>query len=71
MVAKPYDASTKYLIETYPEAWLSYVGILAAGHVEVIDADLSTVTAEADKVLRLTEPARWLVLVRGAKGPLR
>jgi predicted transposase YdaD len=60
-VAKPFDVSTKYLIETYPEAWLSYVGLVDTGPVEVIDADLSTVIAEADKVLRLRQPEPWLV----------
>jgi predicted transposase YdaD len=52
----PYDATTKYLVETYPRDWLSYLGIPTTGRVTVIDADLSTVTAEADKVLRIEEP---------------
>jgi predicted transposase YdaD len=59
----PFDTSTKHLLETYPAAWLAYVGLPATGPVTVIDADLSTVTAEADKVLRLDEPTRWLVHV--------
>ena len=59
----PFDNSTKHLLETYPTAWLAYVGLPSSGPVIVIDADLSSVTAEADKVLELAEPTRWLVHV--------
>jgi len=59
----PFDNSTKHLLETYPAAWLAYVGLPSTGPVTVIDADLSSVTAEADKVLELAEPTRWLVHV--------
>jgi hypothetical protein len=52
---KPFDAATKYLIELRPGDWLAYLGLPRAA-VEVIDADLATVTASADKVLRVREP---------------
>jgi predicted transposase YdaD len=54
-VPKPFDATAKYLVETQPEDWLEYLG-LPRSTVEVIEADLSTVTASADKVLRMREP---------------
>lgn len=61
--ARRYDASTKHLFETYPRAWLAYLGLPATGPITVVDADLSAVTSEADKVLRLEGPAPWLVHV--------
>jgi hypothetical protein len=53
-VPKPFDAATKHLIESQPGDWLEYVG-LARVAVDVVDADLSTVTADADKVLRIRD----------------
>ena len=58
---KPFDATTKHLVETYPGAWLDYLRLGTGGQVAVIDADLSTVTAEADKVMRIDDPMPWLV----------
>ncbi len=59
-MAKPYDATTKHLIETYPADWLAFLG-LSATHARIIDADLSTVTSEADKVILVEEPTREIV----------
>lgn len=56
-MAKPFDATLKDLLEAYPNDWLALGGQQAAGDVEVIDAGLSTITAEADKVLRIHDPA--------------
>jgi hypothetical protein len=53
-VTKPYDAATKSLIERHPADWLRVLG-MPTGTVEVIDADLATVTTEADRVLRVTD----------------
>jgi hypothetical protein len=61
-VPKPFDAATKHLVDTKPADWLEYVG-LPSGPVEVIDADLSTVTAAADEVLRVLEPTPWLAQI--------
>ncbi len=62
-MAKVYDASSKYLLEADPESWLRLFGIAPTGPVSVIDADLSTITSEADKVLRIGGPSPWLVHV--------
>ncbi len=59
--AKPFDATTKHLLDVDPRAWLGYVGLPVAGPVVVIDADLSTVLAEADKVVRVEGQMPWLV----------
>jgi predicted transposase YdaD len=60
-MAKPFDATTKDLLEADPVAWLAYLGLHPQGAVEVIDSDLSTVTAEADKVFRVAGPEPYLV----------
>jgi predicted transposase YdaD len=60
-MAKPYDSTTKELLEGYPETWLAYIGLTPRGPVRVVDADLSTFTAEADKVYRVEEPGPHLV----------
>jgi predicted transposase YdaD len=54
-VSKPFDAATKRLVETDPVAWLHYVG-LPGTFVKMEDADLSTVTAQADRFLRVRDP---------------
>ena len=53
---KPFDITTKSLLEGYPESWLAYLGLVPDGPVTVIDTDLATVTAEADKVFRIDGP---------------
>jgi predicted transposase YdaD len=49
-VSKPFDATPKGLIEMRPADWPAFLGVHARA-VEVVDADVSTVTAAADKVL--------------------
>jgi len=60
-MSHPYDASTKYLIETRLADWLPLCDRTTAAELEIIDADLSTVTAAADRVLLVREDAPWLL----------
>src|SRR4051812_48944764 len=60
-MSKPYDASTKYLVEHYLADWLALVPRQTSGPTTTIDSDLSTVTAQADKVLRVNESVPWLL----------
>ena len=60
-MSRPYDASLKELIERYPADWLSLTGLAALASPEVIDADVSTISAAADKVLRVGEATPWLM----------
>ncbi len=62
-MSKPFDASAKDLLEADPESWIAYLHLKHQGPVRVIDSDLSSVTAEADKVLRIDDPEPWLVHV--------
>lgn len=57
---KPFEAATKHLLESDPATWMEYVGLRRVGPVDVIDADLSTVLAEADKVLWVNDPLPWV-----------
>jgi predicted transposase YdaD len=49
-VSKPFDATPKALLELGPPDWPAFLGV-TAWSVEVVDADVSTVTAATDKVL--------------------
>ncbi len=60
-MALPYDASTKYLVEARLADWLPLCGRTTTAPLEIIDADLSTVTAAADRVLRVHEDPAWLL----------
>lgn len=54
-MSKPFDVATKQLVEADPLAWLRFLG-LPGESAELIDADLATVVAEADRILRVTNP---------------
>ncbi|OWK45078.1 hypothetical protein [Fimbriiglobus ruber] len=59
---KPYDATSKELLESDPAGWVAYLtGSAPPGPVRVVDADVSTVTAEADKVIRVDGPDPWVL----------
>src|SRR5437667_4853583 len=60
-VAKPFDITTKHLVESRPADWLAFAGMPTESPVSIVDADLSMVSAEADKVLRVEEAIPWLV----------
>lgn len=62
-MSHPYDASTKYLFQAHLADWLPLCGRTTTAPVEVISADLSTVTAAADRVLRVHEDPEWLLHV--------
>src|SRR2546425_1080562 len=53
MSSKPFDATLKELMEEYLTAWPAILGPWPVDDVTLVDSDLSTVTAAADKVLRI------------------
>ncbi len=65
MASKPFDASLKHLLEKHAADLAAYfrttLALPGSGAVEVIDADVSTVTAAADKVHRIAGPPSWLL----------
>jgi predicted transposase YdaD len=60
-VPKQFDIALKHLLDAYPADWLKLVGVQPAEAVEAIDADVSTISAQADKVLLLRAPRPSLV----------
>lgn len=62
-MAKPYDATTKQLLERHPVDWLRFAGLPvppSADLVRVVDAEVSTFTAAADKVIRVGGPFPYI-----------
>jgi predicted transposase YdaD len=60
-MAKPFDAALRHLLRAYPADWPALLGLPHTGRVEVLDTDLSTVTAAADTVFRIHDPDPWLL----------
>ena len=48
------------MVQTRLADWLSLCGRTTTAEIKVIDADLATVTAAADRVLRICEDPPWL-----------
>jgi hypothetical protein len=75
-VPKPFDATTKHLLEAEPADWLAFLGLPTGTGAHVIDADLATVTADADRVVSVGGPAPYLAHIEfqasyDAEMPLR
>ena len=60
-MAQPFDVTLKHLLEAHPADCLRLVDLPTNAPIDVIDADLATVSAEADKVFRVGEPWPWLM----------
>src|SRR6266852_5467393 len=63
-----FDATLKSLLEDAPDDWPRLVGV-ADPHVRVIDADISTISGAADKVLRLHGPPPSILHFEFQSGP--
>src|SRR5215469_8234794 len=61
-MSKPYDATTRNLFRMNPAEWLAYLGhpVADPGRVRLIDSNLSTISPEVDRVIRLEDPVPWL-----------
>ena len=67
-MSKPFDTTTKELLEGFPESWMAYLGLTPDGPIHAIDSNLSTLPAEADKVFQVDGPAPYLVHVEMQAG---
>jgi hypothetical protein len=63
-----FDATLKTMLEAGPADWPRLLGCMA-GRVTVIDADTSTVSGAADKVLRVTGPTDWILHLEFQSSP--
>src|SRR5262245_37002872 len=64
-----FDPTVKDLMEFAPADWLALAGY--AGAASLIDADVSTVSAAADKVMRVRGKPDWLLHWEAQPGPDR
>jgi len=55
-MSKLFDALTRSLLEKYPADWLNQLGLIHGEPLRVMNSDVSSVTAEADKVIRVEGP---------------
>jgi hypothetical protein len=62
-MSKPYDATLRQLFALRPEAWLEFLGfpVPDPSLVRVIDSNLSTISAEADKAVWVGGPEPVIV----------
>ncbi|HEY3790170.1 MAG TPA: hypothetical protein VGL71_15025 [Urbifossiella sp.] len=61
-MSKPYDATAKDILETDPAGWVRFFGFpVDAVAVRLVDADVSTITAEADKVIFVDGSSPWIL----------
>jgi predicted transposase YdaD len=67
-MSKRFDATVKGLLDRGPSDWPALAGF-PGRHTDVIDADVSTVTAASDKVLRVRDTPYWLMDVNFQTGP--
>ncbi len=67
-MAKPFDATTKRLLELDPVGWLKCAGLPVTGPVHAVDSDVSTITAEADTIIQVGEPTDYLAHIEIQSG---
>ncbi|MBB6052842.1 hypothetical protein [Armatimonas rosea] len=66
-MATPFDATTKELVRLHPEDWLELLGLPPAS-CELVDADLATVSTEADRLIRVLTQEPYLVHIEFQAG---
>ncbi len=58
----PYDTAPKAMSEVFPADWVAWFG-WPSRSVDVVDADVATVSGAADKVIRVGGEKPWLLLL--------
>ena len=61
IIFNPFDVVTKELVWDGPTSWLERLGVRVDGPVELIDTDITTLTATADNVIKINGPEPYLV----------
>ena len=69
-MSKPFDAALKGMLEQSPRDWAALAGF-PRREMSVVDADISTVSGAADKVLLVRDKANWLLHFEFQSGPDR
>jgi predicted transposase YdaD len=68
-MAKPFDAASKHIVETYPGDWLALGGLPPGKSIEIADADLSAVSTAADKLIRVAADEPYVAHIEFQSGP--
>ena len=63
----PFDATTKQLVESRPQDWIRLLK-LPGDAVEIIGADLATISTQADRVVRVLSPVPYLLHIEFQAG---
>jgi predicted transposase YdaD len=66
-MATPFDATTKELVRFQPADWLALLGLPPAP-CELVDADLATVSTEADRLIQVNAATPYLVHIEFQAG---
>jgi predicted transposase YdaD len=64
---KPFDVASKDLVELRPEDWVRFLGFVGS-NISVVNADLATVTTDADRVIRVKKPKPYLLHIEFQAG---
>jgi predicted transposase YdaD len=59
-MAQPYDITTRRLFERDPRDWLALAGFATTSPLAAVDPSLATLSATADKVVRVEADVPWL-----------
>jgi predicted transposase YdaD len=59
-MAKRFDVTLKTLVNAHPTDWLAFAGLPVGTAVAVLEAELSTISAAADKVIRVESPDPYI-----------
>lgn len=68
-MAKQFDATLKHLVESRPLDWLDLIGLPHRSTATAVDADVSSVSAAADKVLLVESELPYLAHFEFQSGP--
>jgi predicted transposase YdaD len=64
-----FDAANKHLLETYPAHWIAMAKLPPGSSIQVVDGDLSAVSASADKLIRVEAPQPYIAHFEPQAGP--
>jgi predicted transposase YdaD len=64
-----FDAANKYILDAYPADWIALAGLPAGSAARVVDADFSTVSRAADKLILVEGAEPYLAHLEFQSGP--
>jgi predicted transposase YdaD len=68
-MSKPFDATTKELLERDPQAWIELLlGRKVEAAVRVLNVELATITPEVDALILVESPTPWIVHIEFQAG---